>query len=79
VTLVLTIVSFYSTVTASLPPVNYPTTLDYYVTMAFFISFIGLVEVSAVHHLVVRRNDILLATEIDYFHRRTVLPVWGVL
>ena len=71
-------VSFYSSVTADLPPVNYATTLDYYVFVSFILAFFSLVEVAMVHHFIKRQGNHILATELDFFCRRTVLPFWGL-
>lgn len=76
ITLVLTIVSFYNSVTAGLPMVNYATQIDWYVFISFVVAFFSLLEVAVIHHLVVRRNNRIVATELDMFCRRFVLPFW---
>ncbi|KAI9004003.1 neurotransmitter-gated ion-channel ligand-binding domain-containing protein [Hyaloraphidium curvatum] len=76
ITLVLTIVSFYSSVTQGLPMVSYATTMDWYVFMAFIVSFFSLFEIAIIHHLVKRENNHILATELDFFCRRFILPFW---
>lgn len=76
ITLVLTIVSFYSSVTTGLPPVNYATTMDAYVFVSFIIAFFSLCEVAIIHHLIKRQGNHILASELDFFCRRFVLPFW---
>ncbi|KAI9029134.1 neurotransmitter-gated ion-channel ligand-binding domain-containing protein [Hyaloraphidium curvatum] len=78
ITLVLTIVSFYNSTSFMLPPVNYAVTLDWYVFVAFLVSFFSLVEVAMVHHLVRRQRNHIVASELDFFCRRFVLPFWAL-
>ncbi|KAI9029133.1 neurotransmitter-gated ion-channel ligand-binding domain-containing protein [Hyaloraphidium curvatum] len=78
ITLVLTIVSFYNSTSFMLPPVNYAVTLDWYVFVAFLVSFFALVEVAMVHHLVRRQRNHIVASELDFFCRRFVLPFWAL-
>ncbi|KAI9034081.1 neurotransmitter-gated ion-channel ligand-binding domain-containing protein [Hyaloraphidium curvatum] len=78
ITLVLTIVSFYSSVTQGLPMVNYATLMDWYVFVAFLVSFFSLFEIALIHHFVKRESNHILATELDFFCRRAVLPFWAL-
>ncbi|KAI9029513.1 hypothetical protein DFJ74DRAFT_489061 [Hyaloraphidium curvatum] len=64
ITLVLTIISFYNSVTAGLPLVNYATQVDWYVFISFIVAFFSLLEVAIIHHLVQRENNHIVGGSI---------------